>query len=180
MKVVISKSGLYVREPKNINFSRTRQDMKKSKLGFCRMSSGFSFHEERSVNTCWPRMWKFCLKFKKSLKNAFFRRCGRHDGAFRQYGFCEYDIFFETLPRYVFSPKSKHIIIFWKFTKKYSLISKKLHFRRPSFNKHHYITKVIYKCCRDKRAQWLGLWASELTRVSSSPPHDTFFLLLHK
>ena len=95
MKVVISKSGLYVREPKNINLSRTRIDMKKSKLGFCRMSSGLSFHVKSLVNTCWPRMWKFGQKLKKPLKNAFFRPCGQNDGAFRQYGFCEYDIFFK-------------------------------------------------------------------------------------
>ena len=89
MKVVISKSGLYVREPKNVNSSRTRQDMKKSKLGFCRMSSGLSCHVKSLVNTCWPRMWKFGLKLKNSFKNAFFWRCGQNDGAFRQYGFCE-------------------------------------------------------------------------------------------
>ena len=52
MKVVISKSGLYVREPKNINLSRTSQDTKKSKLGFCRMSSGLSCHVKSLVNTC--------------------------------------------------------------------------------------------------------------------------------
>ena len=52
LKVVISKSGLYVREPKNINLSRTRQYMKKSKLGFCRMSSGLSCHVKSLVNTC--------------------------------------------------------------------------------------------------------------------------------
>ena len=51
MKVVISKSGLYVRDPKNINLSRTNQDMKKSKLGFCRMSSGLSCHVKSLVNT---------------------------------------------------------------------------------------------------------------------------------
>ena len=119
LKVVISKSGLYVREPKNINLSRTRQDMKKSKLGFCRMSSGLSCHVKILVNTCWPRMWKFGLKLKNSFKNAFFRRCGQNVGAFRQYGFCEYDIFFKTLPRDVFSPKSNSIIISWKFMKKY-------------------------------------------------------------
>ena len=118
MKMVISKSGLYVREPKNINLSRARQDMKKSKLGFCRISSGLSYHILSLVNTCWPRMWKCGLKLKNSLKNAFFRRCGQNDGAFRQYGFCEYDIFFKTLPRDVFSPKSNHIIISWKFMKK--------------------------------------------------------------
>ena len=72
-----------------------------------------------STLSCWPRMWKFGLKLKKSLKNAFFRRCGQNDGAFRQYGFCEYDIFFKTLPRDVFSSKSNRIIISWKFMKKY-------------------------------------------------------------
>jgi len=52
MKVVISKSGLYVREPKNMNLSRTRIDIKKSKLGFCRMSSGLFCHVKSLVNTC--------------------------------------------------------------------------------------------------------------------------------
>ena len=37
-------------------------------------------------------MWKFGLKLKNSLKNAFFRRCGQNDGSFWQYGFSEYDI----------------------------------------------------------------------------------------
>ena len=118
MKVVISKSGLYVRGPKNLNLSRTTQDMKKSKLRFCRIKSGLSCHVKSLVNTCWPRMWKFDLKLKNSFKNALFRRYGQIDGAFRQYGFCEYDIFFKTLPRYVFSPKPNHIIISWKFMKK--------------------------------------------------------------
>ena len=66
MKVVISKSGLYVREPKNINSSRTSQDMKRSKLGFCRMSSGLSCHVNSLVNTnlltknmkIWPQIEK--------------------------------------------------------------------------------------------------------------------------
>ena len=53
---------------------------------------------------------------------------------------------------------------------------KKFHFRRPIFNKHHNTTKVIYKSKRDEGAQWLGLWASEQTRVSSSPPYDTLFI----
>ena len=121
MKVVISKPVLYVHvsKPKNTNLARTTQDMKKSKSGFCRMSSALSCHVKSLVNTCWPKMWKFGLKLKKSLKNAFLRRCGQNDGAFRQFGFCEYDIFFQTLPRDLFSPKSNHIIISWKFMKKY-------------------------------------------------------------
>ena len=60
-----------------------------------------------------------------------------------------------------------------KFTKKNSLIPKKFHFRRPIFNKHHDINKAIYYDGQDEWAKWLVLWASELNRVSSIPPHDT-------
>jgi len=119
MKVVISKSGLCVRGPKNINFSRTRQDIEKSKLGFCRIRSGLSCHEKILVNTCWLRMWKYGLNLKNSLKNAFFWRCGQNHGAFLEYGSCGHDMFSKILPRDVFSSKSNHIIISWKFMKKY-------------------------------------------------------------
>ena len=72
LKVVLSESGLHVVDPKNINISRTTQDMKKSKLGFCRIKFGLFCHAKILVNTCWPRMQKFTLKLKSSLKTCFF------------------------------------------------------------------------------------------------------------
>ena len=62
---------------------------------------------------------KLAWNWKSPSKMLFFRRCGQNDGSFRQYAFCKYDIFFKILPRDVFSPKSNHIFISWKFMKKY-------------------------------------------------------------
>ena len=68
--------------------------------------------------TCWPRMQKFILKLKSSLKNVFFRRCGQNDGGFLAYRSSEHDTLFKTLLRDVFSSKLTHSIISLKFMKK--------------------------------------------------------------
>ena len=93
--------------------------MKKSKLGFCRRKSGLFCHAKILVNTCWPRMQKFTLKVKSSLKNVFFWRCGQNDGGYLEYRSSEHDTLFKTLLRDVFSSKLIHGIISLKFMKNF-------------------------------------------------------------
>ena len=113
--------------PKNWNISGTTKDMKKMKIGFCRMKPEILFHVKILVNTCWPRMQKFTLKVKSSLKNVFFWRCGQNDGGYLEYRSSEHDTLFKTLLRDVFSSKLIHGIISLKFMKKF-FFSKIWHF----------------------------------------------------
>ena len=93
--------------------------MKKSKLGFCRIKFGLFFHINILVNTCWPRMQKFTLKLKSSLKNVLFWRCGQNDGGYLEYRSSEHNTLLKTLLRDVFSPKLIHSIISLKFMKNF-------------------------------------------------------------
>ena len=56
----------------NWNISRTMEDMKKLKLGFCRIKCELSFHVRILVNTCWQIMQRFTLELKSSPKTCFF------------------------------------------------------------------------------------------------------------
>ena len=53
---------------KNEDISKSKRDMKKLKLGFCRADSGLFFRVKILVNRCWLNMWKFRPKFKKPEK----------------------------------------------------------------------------------------------------------------
>ena len=92
--------------------------MKNSKLGSCRIKFGLFCHTKISVNTCWPRMQKFTLKVKSSLKNVVFWRCGQNDGDYLEYRSSEHDTLFKTLLRDVFSSKLILSIISLIFMKK--------------------------------------------------------------
>ena len=92
--------------------------MKNSKLGSCRIKFGLFCHAKILVNTCWPRMQKFTLKVKSSLKNVVFWRCGQNDGGYLEYRSSEHDTLFKTLLRDVFSSKLILSIISLIFMKK--------------------------------------------------------------
>ena len=64
------------------NIFVTIRDTKNSKLGLCRGRSGLSCHEKILVNTCWPNMWKFWLKWKSWSKNVIFSRGLESGGGF--------------------------------------------------------------------------------------------------
>ena len=66
--MVISNSGLCVRELKNIDLSKTTQDMKK--LEFCGMSSGLC-HVKKLVNTLTKNV-KIWLEFEKLTQIRIF------------------------------------------------------------------------------------------------------------
>ena len=80
--------GSYLkRAPSCIWFSKqnifvTTRDTKNSKLGLCRGRSGLLCYEKILVNTCWPNMWKFWLKWKSWSKNVIFSRGLESGGVF--------------------------------------------------------------------------------------------------
>ena len=55
---------------KNEDISKSKRDMKKLKLGFCRADSGLFLRVKILVNRCWLNMWKFRPKLKKKTKKS--------------------------------------------------------------------------------------------------------------